>query len=177
MADWSRIGPFAASALSATSSFGQTAAPVAEGRAGDSLEAQFRDPPSEARPRVWWHWVDGNISKDGIEKDLAWMAGHLPFRCETGGCTCLEYGIAGRPAEVFVNGRSADIAWEAPYRLDTGRLFGPRHNTLEVRVVNQSPHRRSAARRGQDNLYHHSDLHRACSASPLRLDRAGVIGG
>jgi len=37
------------------------------------LEIQFRDPPSEARPRVWWHWMNGNITKDGIAKDMAWM--------------------------------------------------------------------------------------------------------
>ncbi|HMT42980.1 MAG TPA: glycosyl hydrolase [Chakrabartia sp.] len=47
--------------------------PVA--RAGEpvSLEQGFRDPPDEARPRVWWHWMNGNISKDGIAKDLAWL--------------------------------------------------------------------------------------------------------
>lgn len=38
-----------------------------------SLEDQFRDPPNSARPRVWWHWMNGNITKDGIAKDLAWM--------------------------------------------------------------------------------------------------------
>ena len=38
-----------------------------------SLEAQFVDPPQSARPRVWWHWMNGNITKDGIAKDLAWM--------------------------------------------------------------------------------------------------------
>jgi hypothetical protein len=32
---------------------------------------QFRDPPAEARPRVWWHWMNGNITKDGIAKDIA----------------------------------------------------------------------------------------------------------
>lgn len=37
------------------------------------LELQFRDPPQSARPRVWWHWMNGNITKDGIAKDLAWM--------------------------------------------------------------------------------------------------------
>ena len=34
---------------------------------------QFRDPPQSARPRVWWHWMNGNVTKDGIAKDLAWM--------------------------------------------------------------------------------------------------------
>ena len=38
-----------------------------------SLEDQFRDPPQSARPRVWWHWMNGNITKDGIAKDMAWM--------------------------------------------------------------------------------------------------------
>ncbi|MBB5699467.1 glycosyl hydrolase [Sphingomonas yantingensis] len=37
------------------------------------LEDAFRDPPASARPRVWWHWMNGNITKDGIAKDLAWM--------------------------------------------------------------------------------------------------------
>ena len=38
-----------------------------------SLEAQFNNPPQSARPRVWWHWMNGNISEDGIAKDMAWM--------------------------------------------------------------------------------------------------------
>lgn len=38
-----------------------------------SMEAEFRDPPSSARPRVWWHWMNGNVTKDGIAKDLAWL--------------------------------------------------------------------------------------------------------
>ncbi len=26
-----------------------------------------------ARPRVWWHWMNGNISEEGIKLDLEWM--------------------------------------------------------------------------------------------------------
>ncbi len=37
------------------------------------LKAGFSDPPREARPFVWWHWMDGNVTKDGIRKDLLWM--------------------------------------------------------------------------------------------------------
>ena len=33
----------------------------------------FNDPPQEARPQVWWHWMDGNVSREGIRKDLEWM--------------------------------------------------------------------------------------------------------
>lgn len=36
-------------------------------------QADFMNPPSESRPRVWWHWINGNITKDGIYKDLMWM--------------------------------------------------------------------------------------------------------
>ncbi len=37
------------------------------------LEAGFANPPAQARPRVWWHWMNGNITEDGIAKDLRWM--------------------------------------------------------------------------------------------------------
>lgn len=33
----------------------------------------FQDPGNAARPRVWWHWMNGNVTKDGIRKDLEWM--------------------------------------------------------------------------------------------------------
>ena len=39
----------------------------------DALRAGFANPPNAARPRVWWHWMNGNITKAGIEKDLEWM--------------------------------------------------------------------------------------------------------
>ena len=39
----------------------------------DTLEQGFRQPPDSAKPRVWWHWMNGNISKEGIKLDLEWM--------------------------------------------------------------------------------------------------------
>lgn len=39
----------------------------------DALMKGFIAPPNSAKPRVWWHWMNGNISKDGIQKDLDWM--------------------------------------------------------------------------------------------------------
>jgi len=38
-----------------------------------SLYEEFADPPQEARPRVWWHWMDANVSMEGIRKDIDWM--------------------------------------------------------------------------------------------------------
>ncbi|MBQ4003511.1 MAG: hypothetical protein II600_06005, partial [Bacteroidaceae bacterium] len=37
------------------------------------LENEFQQPPRAARPYLWWHWMNGNITKDGIRKDLLWM--------------------------------------------------------------------------------------------------------
>ncbi len=37
------------------------------------LAAGFAEPPMAARPMTWWHWIDGNITKEGITKDLEWM--------------------------------------------------------------------------------------------------------
>jgi hypothetical protein len=34
---------------------------------------EFKMPPNAAKPRVWWHWMNGNITKNGIQKDLDWM--------------------------------------------------------------------------------------------------------
>jgi hypothetical protein len=47
---------------------GQTKSPVAP-----SLEQGFLHPPQSAMPRVWWHWMNGNITKEGIKLDLEWM--------------------------------------------------------------------------------------------------------
>jgi hypothetical protein len=44
-----------------------------QSKAQSNLYQQFKVPSHSARPRVWWHWMNGNISKDGIQKDLDWM--------------------------------------------------------------------------------------------------------
>jgi hypothetical protein len=46
---------------------------LAQRPAADTLEAGFRNPPDAARPRTWWHWISGNVTKEGITKDLEWM--------------------------------------------------------------------------------------------------------
>ena len=40
------------------------AAPLAEG---------FQNPPTSAKPQTWWHWMNGNITKEGITADLESM--------------------------------------------------------------------------------------------------------
>ena len=39
----------------------------------DALARGFDTPPDAAKPRVWWHWMNGNITKEGIKLDLEWM--------------------------------------------------------------------------------------------------------
>ncbi|MCX7284267.1 MAG: glycosyl hydrolase [Novosphingobium sp.] len=60
-------------APSSASCSASSSPPASATAAADTLAQQFQDPPSEARPRVWWHWMNGNVTKDGIAKDLAWM--------------------------------------------------------------------------------------------------------
>jgi hypothetical protein len=57
-------------ATSSLMSFPAVAAP----KSPDALSAGFVNPPQSARPRVWWHWMNGNITREGIQKDLEWMA-------------------------------------------------------------------------------------------------------
>ena len=37
-------------------------------------DAAFRAPPRMFAPHVWWHWMNGNISKEGITADLEALA-------------------------------------------------------------------------------------------------------
>ena len=43
-------------------------------RADSGLNEQFFNPPDAAKPWCYWYWLDGDISKEGITKDLENMA-------------------------------------------------------------------------------------------------------
>jgi hypothetical protein len=47
--------------------------PTTEPGASDPLWAGFQNPGEAARPRVWWHWMNGNVTWDGARKDMDWM--------------------------------------------------------------------------------------------------------
>ncbi len=42
-------------------------------QAQNTLLSGFKNPPPSAKARTWWHWIDGNISKQGITADLEAM--------------------------------------------------------------------------------------------------------
>lgn len=54
----------------------------------DALWNSFVTPPPAAKPRVWWHWMNGNVDEEGIRRDLDWMA-----RVGIGGAQVFEGGM------------------------------------------------------------------------------------
>lgn len=60
--------------------------------------AAFENPPADCRPRCWWAWMNGNVSKDGIARDLAEMA-----RVGIGGATIFDLGgaVVAGPVEGY----------------------------------------------------------------------------
>lgn len=46
---------------------------LGQGSAPATLVKSFQSPPASARPHTWWHWMDGNITKEGIKADLRAM--------------------------------------------------------------------------------------------------------
>src|SRR5205085_5084068 len=64
-------------ACAALALFGTAAAvagaPRRADRAADPLAAGFVNPPDSAKPHTWWHWINGNITREGITADLEAM--------------------------------------------------------------------------------------------------------
>ena len=39
-----------------------------------ALADAFASPPASARPHTWWHWMHGNVTREGITRDIEEMA-------------------------------------------------------------------------------------------------------
>lgn len=59
------------------------------------LKSNFKNPPEAVKPWVYWYWISGNISKTGIEKDLAAM--------QKAGINTALIGI------IHLNGKQGDV--------------------------------------------------------------------
>ncbi|WP_447728299.1 glycosyl hydrolase [Sphingomonas koreensis] len=77
-----------AAAGALTVSFGLPRGAKAQAGKGGALDAGFRNPPSDARPHTWWHWMNGNVTADGITRDLEAMA-----RVGVGGVQMFDVGV------------------------------------------------------------------------------------
>ncbi|MBP5720644.1 MAG: discoidin domain-containing protein, partial [Bacteroidales bacterium] len=53
-----------------------------------SLEKSFTNPPQSAKPMVWWHWMNGNITPEGLREDILWM-----HRAGIGGFHVFDAGL------------------------------------------------------------------------------------
>lgn len=57
--------------------------PLLVSAGADDLASSFRTPPDSARPGVYWYFMDGNLSRQGMTRDLESMKaaglGHLVF--------------------------------------------------------------------------------------------------
>lgn len=54
---------------------------------GDALLEGFATPGLDARPHTWWHWMNGNVTTDGITRDLEALA-----RVGVGGVQMFDVG-------------------------------------------------------------------------------------
>ena len=70
------------------------------------MKSDFQNPPQSSRIRVWWHWMNGNITKDGVRKDIEWMN-----RAGIGGFQ--QFDAGGN-----MMGGSATIVEKLPYMTD-----------------------------------------------------------
>ncbi len=62
-------------------------ASVLTSRGADELQRTFERPPESAKPLTWWHWIDGNVTKHGITRDLEAMK-----QAGLGGCYLFSIG-------------------------------------------------------------------------------------
>ena len=46
---------------------------IAVSALADALESSFTHPPEQTKPRCYWYWMDGQITKEGITRDLEAM--------------------------------------------------------------------------------------------------------
>ena len=61
-------------------------------------ETAFRSPPRLARPHVWYHLMNGNVSKDGIRRDFETLA-----ESGIGGVTLVDVGCGVPQGDVAFN--------------------------------------------------------------------------
>src|SRR5882724_9461817 len=46
----------------------------APAESNSALESSFVTPPASARPRTFWFWMNGHVTRDGITRDLEAMS-------------------------------------------------------------------------------------------------------
>jgi len=91
---------------------------------GQQLEQGFKNPPNVAKPRAYWFWLNGNITKEGITADLEWM-----HRVGISGVQLFD-GDVGIPQ--FVDNR---LAWMTPEWKDAMRHTAEEAHRLDMDIA------------------------------------------
>ena len=90
----------------------------------EALHADFRAPPHSAKPQVWWHWINGNVNREGITADLEAMA-----RVGLGGATIFN-----------VSGPNGPVAFNSPewHALITHAMTEAKRLGLKLDMLNDA---------------------------------------
>ena len=93
----------------------------AQDTAADPLVAGFLSPPDSRKPQTWWHWMNGNVTKQGITLDLEAMK-----RVGIGGAHLAQVGT-GIP--------KGPVAYDSPEMVDCIKFAASEANRLGLDFV------------------------------------------
>ena len=146
-------------------------------RRADPLWRAFVDPPDEARPRAWWHWMDGNVDPAGIGRDLEWL-----HDVGVRGVQMFDGGM-GTPLVVPAPVRPGSEAWDEAVRHGQRTAHGARPGVRRRHLRGLERRRRAVgrARRRDEEGRLVGDRRRAVAgrrgAAPAPAGRAGPVPG
>ena len=86
---------------------------------------EFLNPTGKSRPQTWWHWIDGNVSQEGIEADLKAMS-------ENGYGAAIIFNISANCSNVMRSKtKPGPLVFNSPewfetfkFAVDKGKEFG-----------------------------------------------------
>lgn len=81
----------------------------------EGIVKAFLNPSQDAKPQIWWHWMDGNVSYDGIRRDLQWMK-----RSGFGGFHQFDAGGVNMPRAAKVKLPYLSEGWKGAFRFALG---------------------------------------------------------
>ncbi len=90
----------------------------------DPMEQEFRNPPDSARPRQYYFWLNGNVTKEGITADFEWMR-----RVGLVGVNVFDVNV-GTPQ--FVDQR---LVWMSPEWKDAWRHMAEEARRLDMEIA------------------------------------------